>query len=255
MSQQQVRPGNGGPHPPREDEDTRRIHDYWQERSRVVLTPVSSPAVLGLFAFGGATWPVAAHLAGWYGGKDSDLFLFEFAALFGGFGQLVAAVWSYRARSALGTGLFGLWGFWWLGWGLMIALDMIHVISLPDKSSPFPEFGFWFITTGIITLAGTVAALRISIGVVLVTLCAGTASLIAAAGYFGGFPTIDNIAGYDFFAAATFAVFTGIAVMLEEHWGRPLLNAGKLRDKRVHEMADEYPIQYDQGMPGSRIGG
>ena len=39
----------------------------WSDRSRVMLQPIAPPSVLGLFAFAGATFIVAAQLAGWYG--------------------------------------------------------------------------------------------------------------------------------------------------------------------------------------------
>ena len=232
--------------PPEERED-------WVQRTRIQLTPIAAPAVLGLFAFGGATWPVAAHLAGWYGGHDANAYLWEFGALFGGGGQLIAAIWSSRARHALGTGPFGMWGFWWLAWGLMVALDATGVLPLP-KSAVFEPFGFWFITTGIITLFGMIAALRVNLGVVAVMFCAGTASLIVAAGKFVGSTALVHAGGADFFAAATFAVYTGAAIMLEEIWGHPVLWVGTTKLSRSPSMAPKFPIEYEHGMPGSRIG-
>ena len=49
-------------------------HDGWLEdfaRPRVVLSPIAAPSVLGLFGFAGATFIVAANLAGWYGTPDT----------------------------------------------------------------------------------------------------------------------------------------------------------------------------------------
>jgi uncharacterized protein len=38
-----------------------------REHTRVMLQPIAAPSILGLFGFSGATFIVAAHLAGWYG--------------------------------------------------------------------------------------------------------------------------------------------------------------------------------------------
>jgi uncharacterized protein len=40
--------------------------EAWTERSRIVLTPVAAPSILGLFGFAGATFMVASLLAGWW---------------------------------------------------------------------------------------------------------------------------------------------------------------------------------------------
>ena len=68
-------------HPPHTTPDGQTA---WIERTRVVLAPIAPPSILGLFGFAGATFIVAAHLAGWYGNAASPTFLFPFAAILGG---------------------------------------------------------------------------------------------------------------------------------------------------------------------------
>lgn len=59
--------------------------------------------MLGPFGFAAATFMVATNLAGWYGSTKSGMFLFPFAATFGGIAQFAAGLWAYRARDALAT--------------------------------------------------------------------------------------------------------------------------------------------------------
>ena len=59
-------------------------------RPRVFLQPIAAPSVLGLFGFAGATFIVAANMAGWYGGDSTAGYLFPFAAFFGGLAQFLA---------------------------------------------------------------------------------------------------------------------------------------------------------------------
>ena len=63
-------------------------------RTRIVLRPIAAPSILGLFGFAGATFMVAAHLAGWYGNTQSGQYLFSFAAMFGGLAQVLAGMWA-----------------------------------------------------------------------------------------------------------------------------------------------------------------
>jgi uncharacterized protein len=86
--------------------------------TRVVLQPIAAPSVLGLCGFVGAT-VVAAHMAGWYGSDKSALYLFPFAAMFGGLAQFLAWMWAYRARDAVATAMHGMWGAFWLAYGIL----------------------------------------------------------------------------------------------------------------------------------------
>src|SRR3954468_14976934 len=87
--------------------------------ARVFLQPIAAPSILGLFGFAGATFMVAANLAGWYGNTGSGVFLFPFAAVFGGVAQFAAALWGYRARDGIATAMHGMWGSFWMAYGIL----------------------------------------------------------------------------------------------------------------------------------------
>src|SRR3954466_6685167 len=150
----------------------------WLERTRVVLQPIAPPSILGLFGFAGATFIVAAHLAGWYGDAHSPEYLFPFAAFFGGVAQFTAAIWSYRARDGLATAMHGMWGAFWMAYGLLFLLVAVGALTVPAKGS-FPELGYWFLALAAITATGMVAALAESLGLfaTLLTLAVGSAFL------------------------------------------------------------------------------
>ena len=86
---------------------------------RVFLQPVAAPSVLGLLGFAAATFIVASNLAGWWGTPKSGLVLAPFAAMFGGLAQLLAGMWAYRARDALATAMHGMWGSFWIAYGIL----------------------------------------------------------------------------------------------------------------------------------------
>src|SRR3954463_5119006 len=134
----------------------------WQEHARVFLQPIAAPSILGLFGFAAATFMVAAHLAGWYGGKASPEFLFPFAAAFGGIAQFAAGMWAFRARDALATAMHGMWGAFWIAFGILFLLVATGDVKAPTGT--WPELGYWFLTLGAITVVGAVASVAENLG-------------------------------------------------------------------------------------------
>lgn len=114
----------------------------WADRTRIFLTPVAAPSILGLFGFMGATVMVAAWMAGWYGTAATPLILWPFAFTFGGVAQLLAAMWSYRARDGVATGMHGLWGSFWLAFGVMALLSQVGVAP-PLLLATNVSFAWW----------------------------------------------------------------------------------------------------------------
>ena len=91
-----------------------------ENQVQAVLKPIAALSILGLYTFAGSTLIVSAHLAGWYGGSDTPLYLLPFAAVFGGIAQFAAGMWAYKARDAIATAMHAMWGSpptatWWFG--------------------------------------------------------------------------------------------------------------------------------------------
>jgi uncharacterized protein len=94
-------------------------HADGRSPARAFLQPIAAPSILGLLGFAVATFMVAAHVAGWYGTPQTPTILAPFAAAFGGVAQFAAAMWSYKARDGVGTGMHGAWGSFWIGYGVL----------------------------------------------------------------------------------------------------------------------------------------
>src|ERR671924_1652886 len=108
--------------------------------TRVFLQPIAAPSILGLFGCAGATFIVASNMAGWWGTPTSGLALAPFAAMFGGLAQFLAGMWAYRARDAIATAMHGMWGAFWLAYGILNILIATHVLTEPGGA--FPELGW-----------------------------------------------------------------------------------------------------------------
>jgi succinate-acetate transporter protein len=223
------------------------------DRTRVVLQPIAPPSILGLFGFAGATFIVSTYLAGWYGTSTSPDYLFPFAALFGGLAQFIAGLFAYRARDGLATAMHGMWGAFWMAYGLLYLLIAAGVVAEPGGS--FVELGYWFIALAAITAAGTVAALaeNVALFAVLATLTTGSALMAWAS--IDGNTGVQHWAGWLFFVSACCAFYTASAMMLEGTYGRIILPLGKFRlAANVPGRVVTQPIEYEAGMPGVRQG-
>lgn len=231
----------------------------WQDRTRVFLQPIAPPSILGLFGFAAATFIVSAHLAGWYGSTDTPLYLAPFAAVFGGVAQFAAGLFAFRARDGLATAMHGMWGSFWIGFGILNLLGATG--ALPLDGAVFADaFGYWFIALAAITLCGTFAALAENLGLVAVlgTLAAGAALL--AIGYLTGSPPEAGsgwlaVGGYVLIVSSILATYVATALMMEGTFGRVVLPLGKLN--KPANMPGErvtIPLGWEAAEPGVRHG-
>lgn len=228
--------------------------EAWAQRSRIVLTPIAAPSILGLYGFFAATLLVGSNLAHWWGGATSAMLVFPFALMLGGLAQFIAGVWAYRARDGLATAMHGIWGAFWLAFGLYQWLAAAHV--LPAVTTPQDTaFGFWFIALGAITAMGALASLATSAGLFAVLSPLAAGSIFAAIGYVGGYGWCLTVAGWLFVFSAGFAWYVASAMMMEGAFGRTILPTGQWKKAAaVPGRAATRPVEYESGMPGARAG-
>ena len=231
----------------------------WEDgfaRPRVMLQPFAAPSVLGLYGFAAATFMVALHLTGVYGGAKTNGELWPFAAVFGGVAQLLAGMWAFRVRDTIATAMHGMWGSFWIAFGILNVL--VQWGKLPDHpagSISDPAFAMWFWTLAAITAAGAFAAVAESIGLfgVLGTLSAG--SFLLAIGLSAGSVGWVKIAGWVLVAAALLAYYVATAIMLVSGTGRVILPLGKpKKEANIPGSQPVKPIQLEWAEPGVKKG-
>jgi succinate-acetate transporter protein len=130
-------------------------------------------------------------------------------------------MWAYKARDALATAMHGMWGAFWMSYGLLYFLFATGTITPPTGA--FVELGFWFIVLAAITWMGAWAATAVSIPLtgVLGILAAG--STVMAIAQLIGSPVLTIIAGWVFIVSAVLAWYTASAMMLDSVFGREVL--------------------------------
>jgi succinate-acetate transporter protein len=230
-------------------------HEAWLTRTRVVLSPVAAPSILGLFGFFVGTIMVGTNLAGWWGNAKSPMVLFPFALVAGGIAQFLAGMWSYKARDGLATAMHGIWGSFWIAYGILYFLIVTHTLTATPLTSSNPMFAMWFVALAAVTGMGALASLAESIGLFTVLSTLAVGSGFFAAGLWSGSVTTDRVAGWLFVISAAAAWYVASAMMMLGTTGRTLLPLGKWsRSANVPLRSPVRPIGYEVGEPGVRHG-
>jgi uncharacterized protein len=234
------------------------VDEAWEDgfaRPRVFLQPLAAPSILGLFGFAVATFMVAANTAGWYGNAQTPLYLAPFAMASGGIAQFLAGMWAYRARDGIATAMHGIWGAFWIGYGILNILMAAGALPAPAVAWHSADLGYWFFALAIVTASGALASLAesLSLFAVLSTLSAGSGILAGALIY--GSHGWYHAAGWVLVFSAGFAWYTATAMMLAAAGGRVILPLGKLKkDANVPGRKPVHPIELRWAEPGVKMG-
>lgn len=211
---------------------------------RVFLQPIAAPSILGLYGLAGATFMVAAEMVHWFGSSETALLLVPFAAIFGGLAQFLSSMWAYKARDGVATAVHGMWGAFWMAFGILALMVSSGRVATP--ATPLvPALGYWFIVLAAITWVCTAAAAaeNRSLVTTLVFLAAG--STISAIALLTGIEGLLILSGYLFIVCAIAAWYTASALMLNEAFGREVWSLG--RSSQAQQMP---PITMGIGEPG-----
>lgn len=211
--------------------------------ARIYLQPIAAPSILGLYGFAGATFMVAANMAHWYGGPGSPIYLVPFVVMFGGFAQFLAGMWAYRARDGVATAMHGMWGAFWIAYGILQLMFTSGRVVQP--AGPFVELGWWFIILAAITWSISYAASAENKGLVTLLIFLAAGSTTTAIGELTGTEWLMTLSGYLFMISAVCAWYTATALMVNEAQGREVIKVGKSR--HFMEMP---PVSIGVGEPG-----
>ena len=230
-------------------------HEAWVARSRVFLTPIAAPSIMGLFGFMIGTVMLGAWQAGWYGTAATPLIIWPFAMFAGGIMQSIAAVASLRARDGIAVAVHTAWGSFWVGWGILQLLVATHVMPPILLGASSPSFAFWFIALALVTFWGTLGALAHNMLLFFTLGVLTAASAVTAAGMWAGSLGTEYAGGWLFVISAAAAWLVAGSMVLEHSFGRTIVPLGKW-SKRANIPGGKAtdPIAYPAGMPGVRVG-
>lgn len=180
----------------------------------------ADPAPLALAAFALPLFIWSAFNADYFG-LDDESFVIPLAVFFGGPVALAAGMWAYLRRDAYLATVAGLFGAFWLTYGMLLWLIHEGVIDEVTAGGDLRGFLFiaWAVTFGILWLASVREHWTVS----LVTLGAGVMFVLLSIGYYGESANAMRAGGWIGFITAGLAWYEALAELLNAEYEHPVL--------------------------------
>jgi len=182
----------------------------------------SNPAPLGLLGFGMTTVLLNLHNAGLFGLGSMILAMGIF---YGGLAQIIAGIMEWKKGNTFGTTAFTSYGLFWLTLVWLIVAPKLGIADATTKDAMAAYFIIW----GLFTFVMYIGTLKLNKALQVVFLSLAILFWLLAARDLTGNATIGLIAGYEGIFCGFSAIYTGLAQVLNECYGRTVLPLGLVK--------------------------
>jgi succinate-acetate transporter protein len=179
----------------------------------------ANPAPLGLFGFGMTTVLLNLHNAGFF---EINSMIMAMGLFYGGTAQVIAGIFEYKKNNTFGMTAFISYGFFWIS--LVGLIFMGKWGWIPAASGP--AMVSYLIIWGIFTLLLFFGTLKINKALQFVFGSLTILFFLLAIGDASQNESITHFAGYEGIVCGASAIYTAIAVLLNEVYGRVVLPLG-----------------------------
>jgi hypothetical protein len=181
-----------------------------------------NPAPLGLLAFGMTTVLLNLHNAGFY---EFNAMILAMGMFYGGTAQVIAGILEWKKNNTFGTTAFVSYGFFWL---TLVALKVMPKLGWTENTSNSGMI--WFlILWGVFTLLMFIGTLKLSRALQFVFLSLTILFFLLAVGDATENPWIKQYTGYEGIICGVSAIYTGIAQVLNEIYGKIVFPLGLIK--------------------------
>jgi len=185
-----------------------------------IADATANPAPLGLCAFGLTTFLLNAHNAGFFA---LDAMILAMGLAYGGLAQLFVGCMEWKKGATFGTVAFTSYGCFWIALSSTILLPKAITGVTPASPVSMAFFlGIWGAMSAVLFIATLRlnTALQVTFGLLVVLfllLVLGNATHGSEISH-----TFHTLAGWEGMATALAALYTGLAQVLNELYGRPV---------------------------------
>ena len=187
-----------------------------QDNSIVIRDNSANPAPLGLFGFGMTTVLLNIHNAGFY---EMNSMILAMGIFYGGIAQVIAGILESKKNNTFGMTAFISYGFFWLTLVGLIYMSKWGWIAATNKDSLATYLLLW----GIFTLLLFIGTLRLNRALQFVFATLTILFFLLAIGNYTDNENIIKFAGWEGIICGSSAIYTGIANLLNEVYGRRVL--------------------------------
>jgi len=182
----------------------------------------ANPAPLGLLGFGMTTVLLNMHNAGFF---ELNAMILAMGICYGGTAQVIAGIMEWKKGNTFATAAFISYGFFWLSLVALIALPKLGFTAADEKAMS-AYLAIW----GLFTAVMFIGTFRLSRALQFVF---GTLTilffLLAYGDYTGASPDFKHFTGYEGIVCGASAIYTGLAQVLNELYGKTVLPLGPVK--------------------------
>ena len=182
----------------------------------------ANPAPLGLLAFGMTTVLLNFHNSGIF---ELNSMILAMGIFYGGLAQVIAGIMEWKKNNTFGLTAFASYGFFWL---TLVALIVMPKIGWSDGTS---ETGmvYYLVMWGIFTFLMFIGTFKLSKALQVVFGTLTVLFFLLAIGDATGSAGIKQFAGIEGIFCGASAIYTGIAQVLNEVFGKTVLPLGVVK--------------------------
>ncbi len=173
----------------------------------------ANPAPLGLLCFALTTILLNIHNAGFTG---LDAMIISMGIFYGGIAQIFAGVFEWRKNNTFAATAFISYGSFWLTLCGIIMLPKMGLADAPGPIAMASYLGVW----GLMSFVLFIATFRLNRALQVTFFLLVILFALLAVGDILGSTTLRIIAGYEGILTGLAAMYTGLAQILNELYGR-----------------------------------
>lgn len=182
----------------------------------------ANPAPLGLMGFGMTTVLLNLHNAGLFG---LGTMILAMGICYGGMAQVLAGIMEWRKGNTFGTTAFCSYGLFWLSLVALLVMPKMGWGSAPGN----PAMAAYLFMWGVFTAVMFIATLKLNRALQFVFGSLALLFFLLALGDLTASSTIKHIAGYEGIICGLSAIYTALAQVLNEVYGRTVASIGPVK--------------------------
>ncbi len=183
----------------------------------------ANPAPLGLLGFGMTTVLLNLHNAGFF---DLNSMILAMGICYGGLAQVIAGSMEWKKGNTFAATAFLSYGLFWLSFVTLVILSKSGWAAVSDETAVAAYLAMWGIFTAVM-FVGTLRlnrALQVVFGTLAILFF-----LLAYGDYYHASAGFKHFTGYEGVFCGFSAVYTGLAQVLNEVYGKVVLPLGVVR--------------------------
>ena len=185
---------------------------------------LANSAPLGLLGFGMTTVLLNLHNAGFY---SLNSMILAMGLTYGGLAQVIAGIMEYKKGNTFGMVAFSSYGLFWWSLVLMLVLPTVEIWDVsatsPLQVTSSTAMAAYFFMWGLFTFAMFFGTLRANRAIQFVFLSLAILFFLLTARDLAGSTDLGIIAGYEGIICGLSAIYTALAEVLNEAYGKTVL--------------------------------